>query len=448
MSQTARRKNKQVNSLSFESEIVDFSYCSESSESLVSMMDGTVAIFDRNLSTRNIPHFVDSCLYPSEHTIRFSKYLQDHHSVLVGGSGKQSYIIDSREGLSKSDDPDNEHSINAQLTFSHEEGLSVALLLGENHIAFGGEDGMISIWDTRMAKASFRKKDRTHEEYITSISVSPSGSRLAFTSEDGCFSIINTKTLEHSHFITCSQDLEAGLTSSVFFHHARTSAVTFEKSDIEWEPSLCLCLGNTPLESLLFFRDGEYGSTPFTTVKHSRSKTHPSAANVLVRWNDEIILSGGTDGAIRAMTLFPYEELLFVGDHKGGMDGCQGIEISPDRSEIASYALTKKLKFWSTKALLESEPSASDMSDSEDEESESLENSSNSLGDSSDSVSEEMTSDSEEDSDESPSPPPQKQKRTVSGSYSQRTQQVKPRKNRKGKAQKGVSKMQRFLSQL
>jgi WD40 repeat protein len=70
-----------------------------------------------------------------------------------------------------------------------------------------------------------------------------------------------------------------------------------------------------------------------------------------VKYDEDTIISGSSDGVVRVVSLFPNKILGALGEHVEAAGDAYPIEelaISPDRKLVASCSHDQHIKFWST----------------------------------------------------------------------------------------------------
>lgn len=98
---------------------------------------------------------------------------------------------------------------------------------------------------------------------------------------------------------------------------------------------------------------------------------HPSSVDSMIRFNDQHVLTGGSDGLIRLLRFHPNQLRGVVGSHQGF--GVSSMSMSADRSVLASVGLDQWVRFWDLRYLAELDDEqpggGSDGSDDDDDDS-------------------------------------------------------------------------------
>ncbi|CAK1549860.1 unnamed protein product [Leptosia nina] len=197
---------------------------------------------------------------------------------------------------------------------AHEEPVYKLLPLDNNKIVTGDDSGTVKLWDLRSQNPVFTLK--IGEEYISDMITNEAQKYLVCAGGDGILTSIDLKA---SKIYSTSEQYEAELTCLGLF---RT------------ETKL---LAGSSTGKFYLFNWKEFGlhSDEYIGQKHSIQCMIPITQNIVV--------SSGEDGIVRAAHMFPQRQLGIVGQHNLPVEN---LDISHDGQYIASSSHNDDVKFW------------------------------------------------------------------------------------------------------
>ncbi|XP_068621172.1 WD repeat-containing protein 55 homolog [Battus philenor] len=197
---------------------------------------------------------------------------------------------------------------------AHEEPIYSLLSLGHNKFVTGDDGGIVKLWDLRKPDSVFSIK--TGEEYVSDMITNDAQKYLVCAGGDGVLTSID---LKGSKIYTTSEEYDAELTCMGLF-----------RSDTK------LLVGSSK-GKLYLFNWKEFGlhSDEYMGQKHSLQCMIPVTQNIVV--------TSGEDGILRATHMFPQRQLGIVGQHNLPVE-C--LDISHDGQYIASSSHNNDVKFW------------------------------------------------------------------------------------------------------
>ncbi|XP_050675855.1 WD repeat-containing protein 55 homolog isoform X2 [Leptidea sinapis] len=197
---------------------------------------------------------------------------------------------------------------------AHDEPVYKLSSLDCNKFVTGDDCGTVKLWDTRKSEAVFTIK--IGEEYVSDVVTTEAQKYLACSAGDGILTSIDLKA---SKIYSTSEPYDAELTCMGLF-----------RSDTK------LVVGSS-IGKFYLFNWKEFGlhSDEYTGHKHAIQCMLPITQNIVV--------SSGEDGIIRAAHMFPQRQLGIVGQHNLPVE-C--LDISHDGQFIASSSHDNDLKFW------------------------------------------------------------------------------------------------------
>lgn len=197
---------------------------------------------------------------------------------------------------------------------AHEEPIYKLLSLDENKIVTGDDSGTVKLWDLRRQDAIFSIK--VGEEYISDMITNEAQKYLVCAGGDG---MLTTIDLKGSKIYTTSEQYDSELVCMGLF-----------RSDTK------LLVGSS-VGKFYLFNWKEFGlhSDEYVGQKHSIQCMVPITQNIVV--------SSGEDGILRAAHMFPQRQLGVVGQHSLPVEA---LDISHDGQYIASCSHANDIKFW------------------------------------------------------------------------------------------------------
>ncbi|XP_023955247.1 WD repeat-containing protein 55 homolog [Bicyclus anynana] len=197
---------------------------------------------------------------------------------------------------------------------AHDDPVYKLLPLDSNKIVSGDDSGTVKLWDLRRQGALFTIK--IGEEYISDMITNETQKYLVCAGGDGMLTSID---LKGSKIFSRSEHYEADLTCMGLF-----------RSETK------LLVGSS-IGKFYLFNWKEFGlhSDEYIGHKHSIQCMIPITQNIVV--------SSGEDGILRAAHMFPQRQLGVVGQHSLPVEA---LDISHDGQYIASCSHDNDVKFW------------------------------------------------------------------------------------------------------
>ncbi|XP_046831595.1 WD repeat-containing protein 55 homolog isoform X1 [Vespa crabro] len=205
---------------------------------------------------------------------------------------------------------------------AHEQPVYTMNILGEHGFATGDDDGVVKLWDLRQKGNTPIFSIKQMEDYVSAMITNSDNKYLVCASGDGSLTTINMP--------------------------ARKLHLQSEEYEEEF-----LCLGLFKSETKLLaasskgkmyvFNWGEFGlhSDEFPSLTKK-------ALNCLIPITENIVITGGEDGILRATSLFPHHHLGVVGQHDLSIEV---LDVNSDGTLIASSSHNDDIKFWNVEYL-------------------------------------------------------------------------------------------------
>lgn len=200
---------------------------------------------------------------------------------------------------------------------AHDTPLYCLLVMDENLLASGDDNGTVKLWDLRKNTPIWSLKEM--DEYVSCMVTTEAQKYLVCTSGEGTVTSID---LRNGRLHLQSEVYEAELTS-----------MGIMRSETK------LLVGSSQ-GMLYLFNWGQFGYhvDEFPGLKY--------AINCLLPVTENIVVCAGEDGVLRAIHLFPQRHLGVVGQHQLSVES---LDISCDGQFIASSSHDQKIKFWNVK---------------------------------------------------------------------------------------------------
>ncbi|KAI8048795.1 WD40-repeat-containing domain protein, partial [Syncephalis plumigaleata] len=231
-----------------------------------------------------------------------------------------------------------------RLLFQKEKAHGIAINrvhpISYNWVATGDDLGRVKIWDSRMEKVVQRYED--NEDFIADMLYVPEKKRLLAQGKgDGYLSVFDVRRPD---IVARSDNLEDELLSL---------AVVKNGAKL-----ICGSQGGI----LNIFHWDDWGD-----IK-DRMPGHPSSVDTICAWDDDIVLTGSSDGLIRACHILPNKFIGCIGEHDHFP--VERIALTHDRRFLGSCSHDQTIRFWNVEAALEALMNEDENEDEDDEEDE------------------------------------------------------------------------------
>ncbi|KAL2093206.1 hypothetical protein ACEWY4_010518 [Coilia grayii] len=209
---------------------------------------------------------------------------------------------------------------------AHSVPINALLLVDENVLATGDDDGTLKVWDMRKGTSIMDLKH--HEDFISEIAVDSAKRILLTSSGDGTMGVFNIK---RRRFDLLSEFQSGDLLTVSIVKRGRK----------------VIC-GSSDGTIYIFNWDG-FGATS------DRFFVQAESLDCIVPITDSLVCTASMDGVIRAINILPNRVVGCVGQHKG--EPIEEIARSHDSRFLASSAHDQLVKFWDIGRLSELEVS-------------------------------------------------------------------------------------------
>lgn len=200
---------------------------------------------------------------------------------------------------------------------SHEDPIYTMTVIDDNLFATGDDNGTVKLWDLRQRGDSPIFSLKEMEDYVSAMVTTNEKKYLACASGDGSLTTLNM-TARRMH--VQSEEYEQELTCLGLFR------------------SESKLLAGSSKGRIYVFNWGEFGlhSDEFPSLTKK-------SMNCMVPITENIVVTAGEDGILRATNVFPYRHLGVVGQHSMSVEAT---DVSNDGTLIASTSHDNDVKFW------------------------------------------------------------------------------------------------------
>ncbi|XP_026883034.2 WD repeat-containing protein 55 [Electrophorus electricus] len=203
---------------------------------------------------------------------------------------------------------------------AHSKPINALLLVDENMLATGDDEGTLKMWDMRKGNAFMSLKH--HEDYISDMAVDLAKRTLLTSSGDGTMGVFN---LKRRRFELLSEFQSGDLTSVSIMKRGRKV--------------VCGSSNGT----IYIFNWNGFGATS------DRFTLQAESVDCIVPMTDSLLCAASMDGVIRVISILPNRVVGSVGQHTG--EPIEEIARSQDGRFLASSAHDQLIKFWDISCL-------------------------------------------------------------------------------------------------
>uniref|UniRef100_A0A8C1VPC2 WD repeat-containing protein 55 n=1 Tax=Cyprinus carpio TaxID=7962 RepID=A0A8C1VPC2_CYPCA len=203
---------------------------------------------------------------------------------------------------------------------AHNAPINALLLVDENIVATGDDEGTLKVWDMRRGTSFMDLKQ--HEDYISDITIDQNKRTLLTASGDGTLGVFN---IRRRRFELLSEFQNGDLNSVCIMKRGRK-----------------VVCGSGEGKIYIFNWNG-FGATS------DRFAVQAESVDCIVPITDSILCAASIDGVIRAVSVLPNRVLGSVGQHLG--ESIEEIARSRDTRFLASCAHDQLIKFWDISSL-------------------------------------------------------------------------------------------------
>ena len=242
------------------------------------------------------------------------------------------------------------HKLIHQMEEAHEAGISAAFSpLSDSPmvVATGDEDGVIKIFDLRSNSSSQKNKGcvmtyKEHEDFISSFAIHTKEKCLLASSGDGTLSA----------------------------HDLRTNKAKLRTETDADDEILSLAVVKEGKKVITGTQSGVLNIYSWGAMKDcsDRFPGHPESVDALLKFDEDTVLTGSSDGCIRVVNVLPNKLLGVVGVHSSSEElPIECLSLSNDRRLLASVSHDHIVQLWDLSLLLDDGEEEGDEEEEEEE---------------------------------------------------------------------------------
>lgn len=214
----------------------------------------------------------------------------------------------------------------------------------------GDDDGYVRIWDTRLCG----NKATSSSSSVASYKNVPTGCVMSWKKHDDYISGFDQSPLEPNVLLASSSDCRI----SVYDVRMASNAINSQQHDDSVRLSDDI---EDELLSIKVIKNGKkvvcgsangvlniwsYGTWGDIS---DRFPGHPKSVDALLKFDENTLLTGSSDGLIRVVSIHPDRMLGVLGDHDGYP--IEHLQFNSDRSFVGSVTHDNIIRLWDTKVL-------------------------------------------------------------------------------------------------
>ncbi|KAI9292536.1 WD40 repeat-like protein [Neoconidiobolus thromboides FSU 785] len=262
--------------------------------------------------------------YTHKESVRGVKFSIDGNEFYSVSSDKTYSITDTQTG-----------KIVNKIEGAFDTSINALLPIQQNLIACGDDDGVVKLFDTRTNTCSIHYKE--HEDYITSL-IMGRERQLISIGGDGYLSVMDVRKIR---LYARSDQIEDELLSMSLIKEGKRLVVGTQSGVLD------------------LFNYGDWGDFK------DRFIGHPESVETMVKFDEDTIITGSSDGIIRLVSVHPNDLLGVVGAHDFPIER---LAITKDKGILASCSHDHSIKLWNIKDIFnESDEEGKDEEGDEEE---------------------------------------------------------------------------------
>jgi WD40 repeat protein len=287
------------NTITFDSPIVSVEFHNSADKIACGLMDGVVALYEYGLDANK--ELWNLSLH--------DKALRD---LRFSDDGTHLYTVSSDRALKVTDVETSK--LIYEIDKAHKTAIN-CVGCADQFVFTGDDDGVVKVWDMRKKGPVFEWKENT--EYISGFAHNHTKRILLAPSGDGTLAVFSYRK---GKLEALSDNMEDELLNTVIVKNGK-KAITGGQTGCLW-----------------IWSWGDWGDVT------DRFTGHPDSIDKIIKYDEDTILTGSSDGLIRVVTIHPNKLLGVVGQHEDYP--ADKLAMSRDRKYLASCPSESTLKFW------------------------------------------------------------------------------------------------------
>ena len=216
-------------------------------------------------------------------------------------------------------------------------------------IVTGDDKGGVRLWDERLCSTVTNQQPasgplqlpqgcvlswKEHKDYISALDHSEDGNTLLATSADGCLSVFDIRQASTSRSVQ--------------------SPSVARRSDPQDDELLSLVILKNGKKVVAGTQDGVLAIWSWNTWgdisdRYPLLQSSHSSIDAILKVDENTIITGGSDGLVRVVTLHPNKILGTLGDHDGFP--VESLQFNANRSYVGSLSHDPYIRLWDARAL-------------------------------------------------------------------------------------------------
>mmetsp|Transcript_25549 Transcript_25549/g.71456 ORF Transcript_25549/g.71456 Transcript_25549/m.71456 type:complete len:381 (+) Transcript_25549:169-1311(+) len=214
-------------------------------------------------------------------------------------------------------------TVAARLEDAHADGINRLECVEGTILASGDDEGLVKLWDLRQRKAVGTLE--AHSDFVSDFYYTPERESLLSVSGDGTLVVTDLRTRKVA--AQSEEDADDELLSVVVVKDGKKVVCGSQ-------------------EGALFLYSWGYWNDC-----SDRFPGHPNSIDAMVKFDEDTIITGSSDGIIRIINILPNKLLGVVGEHADYPVEC--VALSGDRKLLASASHDNTVKIWDIAFLQE-----------------------------------------------------------------------------------------------
>ncbi|KAI9140297.1 WD40-repeat-containing domain protein [Paraphysoderma sedebokerense] len=311
---------KAPSEISFQSQVFDVAYHPSQNIIACGLLSGDVHCYNYSIE-KNTRLFASKHHKKSCRSVAFS---HDGNHLFTASKDKSIQMLDMAT-----------YKVVLKKGSAHDNPINKIINMDEKLLATGDEDGVVKIWDIR--QKNLVKEYHDNEDFIADMVYVPEKKKLLVAGGDGFLSVFDFRKEE---IIARSDNQEDELLSIVTVKNNKKVVVGTQEG------------------TLNIFSWGWWGDMK------DRFPGHPASVDCMTKINEDIIVTGSSDGLIRVLTVHPNNLLgILNADQSTNEDDLFPVEnlaVSFDKEYLASSSHDQVVRFWNIRELYEEDKEEDD----------------------------------------------------------------------------------------